>query len=112
MPPDARVGSCGRIQENVIWRGGSKSAAERQNESKGKRKRGKTLEKVRHNESFQRVAQGRHDAFLGLTQLMERFFSVKMALATFWISPIVTLLMPSICSCGKMSLSKVSIDVP
>ncbi len=84
MPPDAGVGGCGRIHENVIWRRRGKSAAERrQNESKEKRKRGKTLEDIRHDESFRRVAQGRHDAFLGLTQLMERFFSVKMALATF-----------------------------
>ena len=83
MPPDAGVGGRGRIQEDVIWRRRCKSAAERQNKSKEKRKRGKTLEEIRHNESFRRVAQGRHDAFLGLTQLMERFFSVKMALATF-----------------------------
>ena len=83
MPPDAGVGSCGRIQKYIIRSRRGKSAAKRQNGDKNKRKRGKTLEEVRHNESFRRVAQGRHDAFLGLTQLMERFFSVKMALATF-----------------------------
>ncbi len=83
MPPDARVGGRGRVQKGVIRRGRSQRAAERQQRNKKKCERGKTLREVRHDESFQRVAQRPHDAFLGLTQLMERFFSVKIAFATF-----------------------------